>query len=290
MTNKNYIAQLNNTTNFDIVKTYCLFDDTVQDLKLSRISDKGGRPPCLSFSDIALISLLKSRYGVGCWKQMYMLLVDRFSNYFQLPAYQNFVKAMNDYSYILILIINGILARNRRNCHKIKFIDSTIIPVCTKLNISSHKVMQDYATLSKSTTGWFFGLKLHTVIDYDNKPLYFALTTGKTDDRAILPYIFNLFDNSVFVADKGYQSQEKEESAKQYNHILLTGKKKSSKQKILASWFDIHLLHERARIEVVFSVLKERLHLINTLSRSVKGVLSHYVHTLFGYLLLKQVS
>jgi hypothetical protein len=34
---------------------------------------------------------------------------------------------------------------------------------------------------------------------------------------------YNITQESVFVADKGYQSKEKEDFAKSYGHILLTG-------------------------------------------------------------------
>lgn len=221
-----------------------------------------------------------------------------FSNHFNLPAYQNFVLSMNKGSYVLLLVINSILSYNRTYSHPVKFIDSTPVPVCSKLHIGSHKVMSDYATISKSTTGWYYGLKLHSVMDYNNNPLYFTFTLANIDDRVPLESIFKLFSptptnfslSSIFVADKGYQSKEKEELAKEYNHILLTGKRKSKKLRILASQLDIHLLHQRARIEAIFSLLKERLNLVNTLPRSVLGYLSHYIHTIFGYLIGKCVS
>lgn len=289
------ITQLNNNKNFDIVKTYCILDDSIKELGIESIgSNKTGRRPVLSLSDIATISLIKSRYGIKCWKQLYLLLQDMFSHHFQLPAYQNFILSMNKGSYILLLVINQILSYNRTNSHPVKFIDSTPVPVCSKLHISSHRVMYDYATISKSTTGWYYGLKLHSVMDYNNNPLYFAFTLANVDDRVPLESIFRLFPASstpsIFVADKGYQSKEKEELAKRYNHILLTGKRVSKHIRTLASQLDIHLLHQRARIEAIFSLLKERLNLVNTLPRSVLGYLSHYIHTIFGYLIGKCVS
>lgn len=290
------ITQLNKDNNFDIVNLYCIIDDAIKELGFDKT--RTGRRPVLSLSDIATISLIKSRYGIKSWKQLYLLLQDMFGHYFQLPAYQNFILSMNKGSYVLLLVINSILSYNRNHSHPVKFVDSTPVPVCSKLHISSHKVMSDYATISKSTTGWYYGLKLHSVIDYENTPLYFTFTLANIDDRVPLESIFRLFSSSstnsslssIFVADKGYQSREKEELAKEYNHILLTGKRKSKKLRTLASQLDIHLLHQRARIEAIFSLLKERLNLVNTLPRSVLGYLSHYIHTIFGYLIGKCVS
>jgi Transposase DDE domain len=287
---KNNITQDINNTNFDLVKVKASITDLLDTLGITRTYQKGGRPAKLTIPDIATISLIKSRYGIGCIKQLYLLIQDKYQEEFTLPCYKNFVESLNQFAWILLLIINTILSHNRNISHKVKFIDSTSVSVCTSCHIKEHKVMKAWATSSKTTTGWWYGLKLHTVEDYNGLPLYFQLTTAKTDDRVPLESVFKLFNNSVFVADKGYQSKEKEELAKSYNHILLTGKKKSKHLTTLASWLDIHLLHQRARIETVFSLLKERLGLINTLPRSVKGCLAHYIRTIFGYLVLKGVS
>lgn len=47
----------------------------------------------------------------------------------------------------------------------IAYIDTSTIAVCHKKRISKNKVFDGLAEISKSTYGWFFGFKLHLVIN-----------------------------------------------------------------------------------------------------------------------------
>jgi len=140
--------------------------------------------------------------------------------------------------------------------------------------------MQEFAEYSKSTMGWYYGFKLHLTTDFEtNEVLDFQFSSSKLDDRKYLESILQdekKFLNSqiMFVADKGYQAAWLEQLAKETGNYLLTGKKKSKKMKVLASQWDIYLLHIRARIESMFSNLKQNCFLTNTRSRSVLATYS----------------
>jgi hypothetical protein len=43
--------------------------------------------------------------------------------------------------------------------------DSTPLKVCHNRRIYRHKVFKGYAERGKSSTGWFYGLKLHLIIN-----------------------------------------------------------------------------------------------------------------------------
>jgi hypothetical protein len=94
----------------------------------------------------------------------------------------------------------------------------------------------------------------------------------------------NLFKESgtMFVADKGYQASWLEETAYNTGNYLLTGKRKSPKMTILASQFDIHLLHHRARVETPFSKLKGKYNITLTKARSEFGYIFNYMFSLFS--------
>jgi hypothetical protein len=113
-------------------------------------------------------------------------------------------------------------------------------------------------------------------------------TTGNADDRKILDVFLEKLHHSIVIADAGYLSPTLERKAHQNNNILLTCMRKNMTK--LASFLDICLLNLRPRIEVLFSILKERLGLVTSLPRSVNGYLAHYIHTIFGYLVLKAIS
>jgi Transposase DDE domain len=52
------------------------------------------------------------------------------------------------------------------HCIGISIVDSTQIAVCNNLRIARHKVFQGMAARGKSSTGCFFGFKLHAVINH----------------------------------------------------------------------------------------------------------------------------
>ena len=60
----------------------------------------------------------------------------------------------------------------------INFIDSTILRVCHIKREKQHKVFKGIAKKSSSTMGWFFGFKLHLIINDRGEILSFYLTKG----------------------------------------------------------------------------------------------------------------
>ena len=65
----------------------------------------------------------------------------------------------------------------------ISFVDSTPIRVCKNKRIYRNKVFKDVATTGKSTMGWFYGFKLHLIINDKGEVLNFVITQANVDDR-----------------------------------------------------------------------------------------------------------
>jgi hypothetical protein len=65
----------------------------------------------------------------------------------------------------------------------VSFIDSTALKVCDNHRIQSNKVFKGVARRGKSSMGWFYGFKLHLVINDAGEILSFFLTAGNGDDR-----------------------------------------------------------------------------------------------------------
>jgi len=63
------------------------------------------------------------------------------------------------------------------------YIDSATISVCHNMRIPSNKVFQGVAKRGRSSTGWFYGCKLHLVINDSGELVNVAITPGKTDNR-----------------------------------------------------------------------------------------------------------
>ena len=64
------------------------------------------------------------------------------------------------------------------------FIDATKLPVCHNLRGSRHKVFKGLAAKGKTSTGWFFGFKLHLLTNHIGEIVSFNISPGNKNDRS----------------------------------------------------------------------------------------------------------
>ena len=57
------------------------------------------------------------------------------------------------------------LNTRRATIRGVAFIDSTPIKVCDNRRIKRHKVFENIAKRGKSSMGWFYGFKLHIIVN-----------------------------------------------------------------------------------------------------------------------------
>ena len=88
----------------------------------------------------------------------------------------------------------------------ISFIDSTSIPICHPKRAKRNKVFGDLSGWGKSSVAWYFGFKLHLIINEKGEILAFQITPGNTDDRVPVPTLTQKLWGKLF-ADKGYISK-----------------------------------------------------------------------------------
>ena len=93
-------------------------------------------------------------------------------------------------------------------CTGISFIDSTPLRACHIRREKQNRVFKGLATKGQCSIGWFYGFKLHLIINDKGEILDFMLTQGNVDDRE--PLKNKSFHKKVFgklFGDKGYISQ-----------------------------------------------------------------------------------
>ncbi|MBH2006685.1 MAG: transposase [Myxococcaceae bacterium] len=84
----------------------------------------------------------------------------------------------------------------------IALVDSTTLRVCHNKRIHRNRVFGELGKRSKSTMGWFFGFKLHLIINDCGEILAFRLTQGNVDDRKLLSSMASrLHDSWAFLAE-----------------------------------------------------------------------------------------
>ena len=84
--------------------------------------------------------------------------------------------------------------------------DSTKLAVCANQRIYRNRTFESLAARGYSTMGWFYGFKLHVVMNHKGELMAIKITPGNTDDRAPLEEMVNGLKGKLF-ADKGYISK-----------------------------------------------------------------------------------
>ena len=87
-------------------------------------------------------------------------------------------------------------------CTGISFIDSSSLKVCHNRRIQRRKVFRGLAARGKTAVDWFFGFKLHLVVNDQGELLNIQITPGNTDDRKPVAALLKDLDGKVFV-DRG---------------------------------------------------------------------------------------
>ncbi len=86
------------------------------------------------------------------------------------------------------------------------FVDSIPLAVCHNRRISRQRVFKDLAARDKIYMGWFYGFKMHLIVNNTGELLAACMTPGNVDDRKPVEAISADVSGKLF-GDKGYTSQ-----------------------------------------------------------------------------------
>lgn len=163
----------------------------------------------------------------------------------------------------------------------ISFIDSTALKVCHNKRISRHRVFDGLAAIGKTTMGWFYGFKLHVLINECGGLLSYRLTAGNVADRRMVePMTKGLFGK--LFGDKGYISQSLFEKLLNKGIKLITNIRKNMKSSLM-ELEDKILLRKRSLIETVNDMLKNVCQIEHSRHRSPINFLAHLLAGLIAY-------
>lgn len=257
-----------------------------QEIKRHLIESKpaGGRSRKSQLSDSEIISvLLLFHFGQFTnFKAFYLRYVcvhldDLFPD---LVSYQRFVALKKKVAVPMMMFLktNGL-----GKCRGISFVDSTHLKVCHNRRIHQHKTFKAVAERGYCSIGWFYGFKLHLIINDRGEILSFFLTKGNVDDRNIK--VMKSMTENMFgklFADKGYISKKLSELLFG-NGVQLIAKPKKNMKNTNLSQSDSILLRKRAIIESVYDELKNICKIQHTRHRSVSNFLINIMAALAAY-------
>jgi hypothetical protein len=265
---------------------FCDIDDFCRDYvpewkktQLANGDKKRDRKKCLCESEIMTVVVYFQNSGYRTFKHFYLRYVRVYwrQAFPGLPSYNRFVELQAE-------VLNPLAAFMQSRCvnsQGIAFVDSTALRVCENIRIPRHKTFADYAGRSKSSTGWFYGFKLHFTVNDCGEPLSFCFTRGNVDDRTPVPYLAKDLIGKLF-GDRGYISQKLTELLALQDIELITTLKKNMKPRVLAA-FDKLMLRKRSIIETINDQLKNIFCLEHTRHRSLINFLVNAVAALVAY-------
>jgi len=199
------------------------------------------------------------------------------SKFNKLPCYERFVSLKRELFLPLSILMNCLTGEETG----LYFADSTTLKVCRNPRISNHKVFKGLAKRGKSTMGWFFGLKLHLILNHKGQIMAVKITPGNTDDRKGLLGIVRNLKGKCF-ADKGYIGKDIFRTLWKKGLHLVTGIRRKMKN-YLMPYIDKVLLRKRFIIETVFGVLKTDMNLEHSRHRSSTNAFVNIMAALVAY-------
>jgi len=271
-----------------LLELFCDVDDFMQAFLpfwhqklLESGSIKRLRKTQLSESEIMTIMITFHQSHYRDFKAYYQKHVQQYlkTEFPKLVSYNRFVELMPRVLLPLLFYLN----EHKGQCTGISFVDSTPIKVCHNRRISRHKVFAGLAERGKTTMGWFYGFKLHLVVNEHGEILALQLTPGNVDDRRPVPALSKDLFGKMF-GDKGYISQALFEELFEQGLALITGIRKNMKNRLMVL-SDKVMLRGRFIIETINDQLKNISQIEHSRHRSVANFFVNLLSGLIAYCL-----
>lgn len=232
----------------------------------------------LCLSEVMTIIVGFHLSGVQCFKWYYQhLLAYRRSEFPNLLSYPRFVELIPGSLIPMIAYLNN----RKGDVTGISYVDSTPISVCKNKRIPRNKVFAGLAKRGKTSMGWFFGFKLHLIVNEKGDLLSFKLTPGNVNDRVPVEKLTKDIFGKVF-GDKGYLGKTLFKKLFKKGVKLITGIKQNMKNQLI-ELNERLLLKKRFIIETIFDQLKYTLCIDHSRHRSPINFLVNLTAGLIAY-------
>ena len=241
-----------------------------------------GPKPRMTLSEIMTIAIYFHYSKLRTFKDYYQRIRTWYRGYFnRLVSYNRFVELMQ--TILVPLTMFQLFCLSFSTKTGIYFIDSTKLVICHNKRIYSHKVFKGFAQRGKDSTGWFYGFKLHFIINENGEIMSFALTPGNTSDKNIdlVKQMAKDLTGKMF-GDRGYISQPLFEELASKGLKLFTTLRKNMKG-CLVNMSDKLMQKKRGLIETVNNVLKNTFYVEHSRHRSVTNFVVNIISSLLAY-------
>lgn len=275
-----YFTQDKITEIFYLTDEFCKeFQKSIEGYLIGNVPKK---KPIMSQSEVISILIIFHGMQHKNLKHFYLNYVQRHLTHLfpNTVSYNRFVELSQQ---VILPMTMFLKMQCLGDCTGITYVDSTPIRVCNNKRIKRNKVFKDVAAVGKSTMGWFFGFKLHLVVNEKGDILNFVITPGNIDDRA--PLNDSNFLEKIkgkLYADKGYISSKLTQLLFVDGIQLITGIRDKMKNCLL-ELKDKILLRKRSIIETINDELKNICEVEHSRHRSFQNFISNLISGLIAY-------
>lgn len=257
----------------DLVALFYLIDEFCQEFeprwREQRIASgqrQRTKPSRMSLSEILTIIIHFHYSNHRTFKHYYVAYVcgTLASDFPTLVSYHRFLELMSEVTSPLLSLLVCLLAHPTRA----NYIDSTKLAVCHNRRIRRNKVFRGLAARGKSSMGWFYGFKLHLIVNERGELTSFMVTPGNTPDNNVgtVTTLAKRMRGKLF-GDRGYISQDLFSALWENSVQLVTGIRKNMKNRLLPL-MDKVMLRGRSIIETINDQLKNQEQIEHTRHRS----------------------
>jgi transposase len=264
---------------FCCVDDYCrIVEPQLREQSLACGKRRRNRDGRLTSSEIMTILIAFHHSDFRTFKHYYRMLLERHSAEFpQLVSYSRFVDLMPS----VLALLCGYLKSRFGQSTGIAFVDSTALAVCGNKRIERNRVFRGIAQVGKTTMGWFFGFKLHLIINDRGELLGVQLTAGNVDDRRPVPTLAKRLVGRL-IGDKGYISAALFARLWEHGLQLITPIRRNMINRLMPL-MDKILLRKRSLIETVNDQLKNISQIEHSRHRSPTNFVVNLVAGLICY-------
>ena len=248
------------------------------------------RPCKLSLSEMMTIIVYHQLMYYRNFKRYYQehVMATLKTDFPDLISYERFSQNISKCLLPLCLFM-------RYQCQKslttgIYYIDSFPIKSCHPKRAHQHKTMRGLADWGKTSTGWFYGLKGHLVVNQYGQPMNFLLTSASMADNDV-KVLFHLSKDleGFLFGDRGYLlNHDKRVFLERDGKLFVVSKdRKNMKKKDIPLQAKLYL-KKRGIIESVINQHKNVLDIEHTRHRSPFNALTNMIAAMVAYTFMER--
>lgn len=271
------------TTIFYQIDEFCKkFNHQVKKNTLSAGKNIRNRTIKLTQSEVMTISIWYHFSGYKDFKNYYEkhVLVYLKREFPGLVSYSRFIELRK----IIIKPMIVFLITTMGSCTGKSFIDSFRLISCHAKRQSSHKTLKAISAKGKTSTGWFYGTKVHLIFNDKGEIISLSISPGNISDNneQLLLKITKDIKGKLF-GDKGYIINPKLFEKLYLKGLQIVTKIRANMKNKLMDMDDKLALRKRGFAESIGDILKEHLNLEHTRHRSIWGFFLNIFSCLVAY-------